>query len=144
MGVPGSGFKAMVIDAARLPFFALLPLLPVGIFLMRVPLLYRLFWPLAQRAMGESEASLDHLGLADWHTYALTWASDRVTFTVDGTVVHAAPSAPPGPLSFVAWMDNAFAIATPQGRFAMGEVRTFHTQWLELEMLVLDETSSER
>lgn len=136
-GVPGHGFKAMAIDACRLPFYLLLPFLPVGVLLMRVPLLYRLLWPIAQRAMKESEAALGQLDLAGWHQYEFDWGIDRVTFTVDGKVVHVAPYAPDGPLCFVAWIDNAYAIATPQGQFAMGKVETTTMEWLELETLCI-------
>lgn len=134
-GIPGHGFKAMVIDACRLPFYLLLPFLPIGMLLMRVPSLYHLLWPIAQRAMAESEASLDDLDLAEWHEYEFDWSRDGVTFTIDQKVVSVARDPPKGPLSFVAWIDNAYAIATPQGQFAMGKVETATTEWLELELL---------
>lgn len=139
LAVPGQGFKAMTIDAGRPGFYALLPFAPLGFLLMRVPALYRRLWPIAQRAMAESEANLAEVGLADWHTYRLRWEPDQVTFAVDGRTVLVTPAAPRGPLSFVAWIDNAYAIATPRGQFAMGLVPTSDPEWLELESLEITE-----
>lgn len=139
MGVPGHGFKAMVIDTCRPPFYALLPFAPFAIPLMRIPALYRRLWPIAQRAMAESEAVLSNLDLADWHAYTFHWQANRVTFAVDGSVVHETPAAPDTHLDFVAWIDNAYAVATPQGHFAMGKVHTEQTEWLELESLTIAE-----
>jgi hypothetical protein len=133
IGVPGHGFKAAVLDAGQWPFFALLPAAPLGFLLMRVPALYRRLWPLAQRAIGASEASLDDLDLTVPHTYVLRWRPTGATFSVDNRTVLATPSAPSGPLRFVAWIDNSYAIATPQGRFGLGLVAEPEAQWLDLE-----------
>lgn len=133
MGVPGDGFKAAVLDAQRLAFYALLPTAPIGVLLMRVPALYRRLWPIAQRAIGASEVSLDYVDLTVPHTYEVRWDSDRVRFAIDGSNVVDTPSAPAGPLTFVAWIDNSYAIATPQGRFRFGLIAESEPQWLDLE-----------
>jgi hypothetical protein len=139
LGVPGRGFKAGTIDARRLAFFALLPAAPLGILLMRVPALYRRLWPIAQRAIGVSEASLNQVDLTRFHDFALRWETDRARFLVDGREVLRALRPPANPLRFVAWIDNAYAVATPQGQFALGTVDAPSTQWLEIENLRLDE-----
>src|SRR6185437_4511541 len=133
LGIPGDGFKAAVLDVGRAGFYALLPTAPIGVLLMRVPWAYRRLWPVAQRAIGASESSLDDLDLTVWRSYGLRWDLNRVTFTVDDRTVLVTPTAPAGPLLFVAWIDNSYAIATPQGRFKIGLVSEPRPQWLEVE-----------
>jgi hypothetical protein len=135
-GVPGWGWKAAVLDAARLPALLLAPLAPLGLLLMRVPALYARLWPIAQRAIGASEALLP-VDLAEPHTYALDWRADSVIFRVDGEPIHDAPAAPRGPLGFIAWIDNQYAIATPQGRFRFGLLATDAPQWLALDQIAI-------
>jgi hypothetical protein len=131
-GVAGYGWKAATIDATRWPFLTLLPLAPIGFLLMRIPVLYRALWPVGQRALGVSEALLP-VTLAEPHTYELTWLPASVTFQVDGKPVLVSSSAPRGPLGFIAWMDNQYAVVTPQGRFRFGRLATSERQWLTLK-----------
>jgi hypothetical protein len=131
-GVPGYGWKAATIDASRRPFLALLPAAPLGFLLMRIPALYRTLWPVGQRALGVAEAAL-LVDITTPHQYELTWLSESVTFQVDGQTVLVAPSAPRGPLGFVAWLDNQYAVVTPRGRFGFGLIETAERQWLALE-----------
>jgi hypothetical protein len=137
--VPGWGWKAATLDAARWSFVALAPLTPLGFALMRVPALYRRLWPVGQRAIGVSEAVLP-VDLADRHTYTLEWLPDTVRFAVDGQRVHTAPTAPGGPLGFIAWMDNQYAVVTPQGRFRFGLVATDAPQWLAFDQIIIEST----
>ncbi len=141
-GVPGPGWKAAVINAARWPFLALLPAAPLGALLMRLPPLYNALWPVGQRAIGVSERLLDPALLADWHTYTLDWQPDGVAFAVDGAPVHRAPAAPRGPLGFIAWVDNQYAVATPQGRFAFGLLPLAAPQTLTLRSLTIETPTS--
>lgn len=131
--VPGPGWKAATINAARWPFLALAPTAPVGMLLMRVPALYRWLWPVGQRAIGVSEHLLDSTLLAEARTYTLDWRADGATFMVDGDVVLEAPIAPRGPLGFVAWIDTQYAVVTPQGQFGFGLLDVAHEQSLVLE-----------
>lgn len=133
LGVPGHGLKAAVLDAQRPAFYALLPGAPLGFLLMRAPGLYRRLWPFAQWAIGASEASLDWIDATQSHAYSLRWERRGATFAVDGRTALRAPHAPAGPLRFVAWIDNAYAVATPQGRFRLGLVAEPEPQWLEIE-----------
>jgi hypothetical protein len=137
-GVPGPGWKAATIDATRWQFFALLPTAPVGLLLMRIPALYRLLWPVGQRAIGVSEHLLDSALLAQTHSYTIDWQTDGVAFAVDGVTVHQTPSAPRGPLGFIAWIDNQYAIVTPQGRFGFGLLPVTNEQTLIIEHIHLE------
>lgn len=137
MGVPGPGWKAATFNAMQPTFYALAPFAPLGALLMRVPALYRALWPLGQRAIGLSEALLP-VAMDEWHTYTLEWRPARATFFVDGALVHAAPCAPPGPLGFVTWLDNQYAIVTPQGRLGFGFLDAPGAQWLALESVQIE------
>lgn len=136
--VPGHGWKTMTLDAARLPFLALLPAAPPGFLLMRLPALYRRLWPVGQWALGASDHALDARLLLERHTYTLDWYERRVTFAVDGAIVHQTSRSPRGRLGFVAWIDNQYAVVTPQGQFGYGVVPLASEQELTLEHIHLE------
>jgi hypothetical protein len=135
LDVPGHGWKAATFDATRWPFLALLPAALPGFLLMRIPALYRWLWPFGQRAIGVSETPLDADLLRQPHEYRLEWHPDRVVFKVDGGIVHESQQALRGPLGFVAWIDNQYAIVTPRGRFGSGLVAIPTAQALIIESL---------
>ena len=137
-GVPGPGWKAATIDAKRWQFLALAPAAPFGLLLMRVPALYNWLWPVGQRALGVSEAMLDNQLLSEKHTYTLDWRLHSAAFSVDDTVVHEAPVAPRGPLGFIAWIDNQYAVVTPQGKFRFGLLPLAQPQTLILEHIEIE------
>ncbi len=135
-GVRGDGFKAAVGDFSRPAFLALAPFAPLGFLLMRVPALYRRLWGIAQRAIGAAEASLA-LDLTAWHAYRLDWLPSRVRFYVDEALVLETPYAPRPPLGFIAWIDNQYAVITPQGALRFGVVPIPQAQWLEIADLAI-------
>jgi hypothetical protein len=137
-GVPGHGWKAATFNAKRWPFLALLPFAPLGFLLMRIPALVDRLWPVGQRAIGVSERLLDSALLTKPHTYTLDWLPNQVTFQVDGETVHQAKVAIPGPLGFVAWVDNQYAVVTPQGHFGFGRIPIEHEQTLTLESVAIE------
>ena len=119
-GIAGSGWKAATFNARNWRFYALLPLAPLGFLMMRNPALYRTLWSQGQRALGLSETLLDPALLHDWHHYTIDWHPDGASFSVDGAVVLSVPHVPRNPLGFIAWIDNQYAIVTPQGDFRWG------------------------
>ncbi len=68
-----------------------------------------------------------------WHTYELEWQKEGVRYIIDGHEVLRSKYAPRGPLGFVAWVDNQYMVATPQGKFSSGLIAT-EKQWLEIDM----------
>lgn len=132
-GVQGNGWKAATLDANRALLAALLPGAPVAALLMRSAWWYRRLWPLAERLLGANEELL-RVGMDNWHDYALEWRPEGVRFAVDGATVLATRRAPRGPLGLVAWIDNQFMVATPQGRFRQGAEQTGE-QWLDVAAL---------
>lgn len=135
--VPGHGWKAATFDPARPLFWGLLPFALPGFLVMRLPALYRALWPLGQRALGVAEAALPGHWLAETHDYSILWLPDFVRFEVDGLAVLETGRSPAGPLGFIAWIDNQYAVVTPQGRFGWGTV-TCAEQWLALDWLMIE------
>ncbi len=136
-GVPGHGWKAATADFSRPPFWALSPAAPLGFLLMRNRALYRALWPLGQWAIGAAECPID-VDLQSPHSYRLDWYPKRLVFAVDEQVILETRSAPRGPLGFVAWMDNQYAIITPQGQLGFGLLPVVGRQWLAIEALRIE------
>lgn len=137
LDVPGNGWKAATFDARRAAFLALLPAALPGFLLMRSHALYRRLWPIGQRAIGVHEAPLPTDMLSQTRTYTLDWLPDEAHFAVDGEPVLHVPHVPPGPLGFIAWVDNQYAVVTPQGQFSFGLVDVPRQETLILERVTL-------
>ena len=135
-GVPGWGWKAQVVHAHRVGALA------AGIPLAGAALRARLSgnddaaarW--MQRVTGAREAPLiaDAGDISRWHTYAIEWRRKLARFIVDDAEVLSVPEPPQGPLGFVAWIDNQYAVATPRGQLRFGLLAS-GPEWLELDYL---------
>lgn len=134
---PGHGWKVATIDTLRPQALLLTPLAPLATLLMQVPPLYRLLWPPIQRAVAVRETCLD-VDMTAWHVYTLDWGTNCSHFAVDGQTVLAAAPSPQGPLSFVLWKDNQYAIVKPWGRFGWGLLAIPGRQWLEVDWLAIE------
>ncbi|MGH2520928.1 MAG: hypothetical protein ACRDH2_00360 [Anaerolineales bacterium] len=136
-GVPGRGWKAATLNAGRLHPLILAPAALTAIALTRLPGLGNPVMAAARRAVQAHESLLDDISLTDWHEYELEWHPAEAVFRVDG-VERLRSSAPPrGPLGFVAWVDNQYAIASREGKFGFGLCEVREEQWLELEQLAV-------
>ncbi|HZC07715.1 MAG TPA: hypothetical protein VE338_18910 [Ktedonobacterales bacterium] len=135
----GYGWKAQVVHAHR-----------PGALLAAPPLALTALWarvsgddhPAAswlEKMTGAREAILDTAGadLRQWHDYSLEWLPDRARFWVDGRESLAVEHPPRGPLGFVAWIDNQYAIATPRGELRFGALDC-GPQWLELASISIE------
>ena len=135
--VPGSagwGWKAQVVNAYRW-----------GALAAGIPTLTTVAWARltsrgeatasrwVQRFSGASEAHLT-APLEAWHDYTLIWQSDSARFFVDDVEVLNVPNPPHGPLGFVAWIDNQYAIATPRGSLRFGTLAS-SSECLEIDWL---------
>ena len=134
--IPGWGWKAQVVHSMR-----------PGAFLASVPLALSTAYGLLsqdtqpaarwlQRVSGAHEALLPVV-LSEWHSYVLEWRRNEVLFWVDGERVLRVPHPPVRPLGFVAWLDNQYAIATPNGVLRFGTVPTSE-EWLEIDLIEID------
>jgi hypothetical protein len=137
-GVPGRGWKAATINTGRLPGLLLAPAALGAIALTRVPGLGRPVMRLARRFVRAHEAPLADVRLDEWHYYELDWRADTARFIVDGVERLAAPAPSAGPLGFVLWIDNQYAIASESGQFGFGILPVVEPQWLEIDALQID------
>jgi hypothetical protein len=132
--VPGYGWKAATVEARWRRALPLLPWLAVSAPAMHLRSLRRRLWPVSQRAFRIREALLD-VDMAAWHTYRLDWQVEGSRFDVDDRLIMAGAPGPHGPLGFVMWMDNQYAIVTPWGRVGYGLLSRSGEQRLEVSEL---------
>jgi hypothetical protein len=140
-GVPGCGWKCETMDATRPAALLLAPFALPAALLMRNRRLYATLWPPIQRRLNIGQHALDLALLAERHTYALEWRRDAASFAVDGRTVYETPFAPRGPMGFVAWIDNRYAVVTPQGGFGFGVVPIPAERSLVLESIRIESLS---
>jgi hypothetical protein len=137
--VPGWGWKAAIVHAAR-----------ADVVLQSAPTAAAVLWARltgrtqtaahwVRRISGAHEVPLQ-LDWTAWHTFDLEWQHNTATFQVDDKLVLRAPrgSVPRGPLGFVTWVDNQFAVATPRGEFRFGMLDAPGKQWLELDWIQIE------
>ncbi|MEO8392928.1 MAG: hypothetical protein ABI700_08035 [Chloroflexota bacterium] len=137
-GVPGFGWKAATIDATGGRAKALAPFSLPAMLLMRRPSLYAKIWPQIQHALKIEEKLLDLSLLETRHTYTIDWRADGATFAIDGATVFESTVAPRGKCGFVAWIDNQYAVVTPQGEIKFGIIALERVQSLILENVLIE------
>lgn len=139
VGGVGYGWKAQVVHAQRPGALVSAPPLALAALWARISGDAHAAAEWMERMTGAHEATLDptHADLRQWHDYTLDWLPDRARFTVDGREALVAPNPPQGPLGFVAWIDNQYAIATPRGELRFGALDS-EPQWLELASLSIE------
>ncbi len=74
-----------------------------------------------------------------WHTYGIEWGTKEAHFSVDGESTLRCETSPRGPLGFVMWLDNQYAVVTPWGRFGCGRLEAPGRQWMEADWLTIRE-----
>lgn len=136
-GIPGWGWKAQVIHAMRPA--ALLHAVPTALTTAfgkltgeTRPAAYSM-----KRLAGAHEALLN-IDMTKWHTYKLEWREKEAIFWIDDKEVFRTPQSPSRRLGFVAWLDNQYAIATPDGTFRFGKTET-ESQWLEMDSVQIEQ-----
>lgn len=132
-GSPGWGWKAQVVHAHRAGAVLAVAPTAAAVAWARISRREGLAGRWVQRLSGTREAPIS-ANLREWHSYTIDWHPDRARFTVDGAEVLSVADPPRGPLGFVAWIDNQYAIATPRGEFRFGTIAT-GPEWLEIESL---------
>jgi hypothetical protein len=135
-GIPGNGWKSASLRSPKIPPLLLAPLAAAAIGLSSIPLLRSWIIQSAINRVDADEVILD-LSLNDWHLYAIEWTNETATFRVDDVVIHETSILPSGPLGFVLWIDNQFAIANPTKGFRFGTNRTHDDEWMEVRILQL-------
>jgi hypothetical protein len=130
-GISGWGWKAQVVHAMRpSAALAIVPtLLATGWGHLTGNIRPAERW--LQRLSGAHETLLP-VEMTQWHTYRLDWYATEVHFWVDERHIFQVSHPPRGPLGFVAWLDNQYAIATPRGMLRFGTV-SCESQWFALD-----------
>jgi len=131
-GVLGRGWKAATLTTGRWPNLLLVPGALGAVLLTRLPGLGRPVMNLARRFVQSHEAPLADVALDEWHTYEIEWHATAARFHVDGQERLSAPAPSAGPLGFVLWIDNQFAIASADGHFGFGVRPLAAPQWLDV------------
>lgn len=135
--LPPTGWKASSWRTAHLPPFLLaLPAIS-ALALSQLPLVRKWVVRAAKSAVTASEAALP-IKLTEWHSYRLEWRHDSADFWVDDRMVLRAPAPPTGPLGFVAWIDNQYAVLSTERGIRFGVISTEQPQKLELRELEIE------
>jgi hypothetical protein len=130
---PRSGWRAMSIDTPHVHPLWLTPAALAVAALAQIPFVRRPVMRAALRQVSAAEAVLTSAA-DEHHEYELIWERSAATFRVDGQVVLRAEAPPRGPLGFVAWTDNQYAIATPERGLRFGTLTTGAEQSLDLRL----------
>jgi hypothetical protein len=127
-----NGWRAMSIDTPEIHPLLLTPAALAAAALAQLPVIRRPVMQLALNQVTASEALLPGPG-TNLHEYDLSWETGAATFRVDGDVVLRTKCPPTSPLGFVAWIDNQYAVATPEHGLHFGMIATKLGQSLHLQ-----------
>lgn len=135
-GISGWGWKSQVIHTT-----------PLSVVTNTIPLILAMVFgwitgntkPAAhwmQKFTGANEAIITE-EMTKWHDYTLEWHRHESIFWVDKKLVLRVPRAPTKALGFVAWLDNEYAIATPNGELRFGKGAS-GPQWLDMDSVRIE------
>jgi hypothetical protein len=130
-GVPGVGWRAASLHSRGLPWALVALGAPLALGLSH----FAATRPWAVRSVCRTVRAQEVVvseRLNAWHTYEIAWHPCEASFQVDGRTVLIAPNPPPGPLGFVAWIDNQYAILSPERGIRFGVLPCSERQWLEI------------
>jgi len=138
--MPSHGWKASSLRSPSVPSILLAPAAGLAAALAQVGVLRR---PVMQMALGMVAAAEAPVEAPQdtWQRYALSWTEGEARFFVADKEILVASAPPSGPLGFVAWIDNQYAIASPEGGFKFGVLPTSSPQWLEIRELHIEATT---
>jgi hypothetical protein len=128
---PSQGWFASSMSSAHLPPLLVAPAAAGAFALSKLPLLRR--WVVARtyRMLSVEGAQLPP-DYDRWHSYRLDWEPHEARFWVDGDLFLVAPQPTQGPLGFVAWIDNQYAILSHEKGIRFGSLPVTAPQTLEL------------
>ena len=109
----------------------LAPVAAGGALLAAIPLTRRWAFRQARRFYRAEERILE-IDPSEWHEYAIEWSASAVRFLVDGGETLRSANPPYPPLGLVLWIDNQYAVASPEKGFGFGVLPLERGQTLEL------------
>jgi hypothetical protein len=132
--VTGDGWKTATLRSRSLPPALLLPGAAATFLGMQLPLLRRGLHGLLRRFYWAEETRL-HFDPSQWHSYTIDWRVDRVIFSMDGEIQAVSAEPPRPPLGLVIWIDNQYAVVSPEKGLRFGVEPLVEPQWLEVVRL---------
>jgi hypothetical protein len=135
-GVPGAGLRAGCLRSRGVPWPLVALGAPAALALSRVPRQRARAVQALRRLVRAHEVVID-TSLDTWHTYEIAWHPCEAVFKVDGVVRLVAPDPPAGPLGFIAWIDNQYAVLSADRGIHFGVLPCPEAQVLEIEDLDL-------
>ena len=130
----GMGWRAMSFHLSGTPLPALAMLGGIAVVGSLIPRIRERFIKAAGRLSHYREASLIQ-SLRGWASYEIRWGLTQAEFLVNQQVVLTVDAPPTGPLGFVLWIDNQFAVISQRGPIRFGVLPTKEDAWLEVERL---------
>lgn len=130
----GHGFKASCIVSPSLPTVALVPGASIAFLLGNLPMMRRKVVGKIKRAIQASEAPI-LVDLTNWHTYEIRWSETEAIFMVDDHLANRCSIMPSCPLGLVIWIDNQYAILSPENGIRFGTIPVRQPQWMEIAEL---------
>jgi hypothetical protein len=138
--MPSHGWKASSLRSPSAPSILLAPVAVAAAALAQIRVTRRTVMKAALGFVTAAETAIE-APLDSWRHYTLTWTENEARFIVEDEEILAAPSPPGGPLGFVAWIDNQYAVASPEGGFRFGVLPTSEYQSLDLRELSIEKLS---
>ncbi|HUN22349.1 MAG TPA: hypothetical protein PK299_04360 [Anaerolineales bacterium] len=132
----GADWGAGTLAGARLPSVFMLAGAASAVLLTRIPVLRRFIVSTAQRLLKASQCPTPaHFDPREWHEYTCEWQATQVKFWLDGELFFETGVSPTQALGWVAWVDNQYAVLSPQGALQFGLVACAYTRWMEIRVL---------
>lgn len=136
-GGVGSGWKAATLRSVRYPAALLVPGAAAAFLLTSLPLIRRWIVPMVRKQAAAVEILLD-TPLDEWHEYAMSWQPSGAVFRIDGEIVSESSIVPHGPLGFVVWIDNQYAVLSEAKGIRFGLLPTEQEYSLEIQDLQVE------
>ncbi|MCH7588246.1 MAG: family 16 glycosylhydrolase [Chloroflexi bacterium] len=136
-GVPGNGWKAASLRTPNLHPIILAPLAGIALAMSNVPILGKRVHRIITNIAKSSESVLS-FPLNEWHTYTIEWTTTIAQFFVDGVLVLQSDQPPVGPLGFVTWIDNQYAVFSSSQGLRFGILATSSEQELEVKNIKIE------
>jgi hypothetical protein len=134
--LPANGRLAAVFQAPDIPVIFRLIGTPASA-LMLIPPLARFLRKIARQFIHQEAVTCDIIP-TDWHSFAIQWQSNNLTFIVDDETSLETGCVPTPPLGLVIWIDNQFASFRKSGRMTFGTLENSEEAWIEIADLSLE------
>ncbi len=132
--VAGDGWKTATLQSRPVHPALLLPGAAAAFLGMQLPPLRQWMFSLLRQFYWAEETRL-HFDPSQWHSYVIDWREDRVVFLMDGEIQAVSAEPPRPPLGLVIWIDNQFAVVSPEKGMRFGVEPMVEAQWLEIARL---------